>query len=169
MKIRDGFVSNSSSSSFVCDICGENNYGDSENPEEIGFSTLTCGHTICKSKLLKISGKEYIKCVKEYFEGRLKLFEKDKWYYTDTLKFLEKINQVTKKVEASYILRNNTDYTNIWKECPICTNKILLPKDKLNYLLVKLNIDETELTKEIQEKFEFQKDLLNFCENKGKK
>jgi len=48
MKIRTGFVSNSSSTSFTCDICGATETGwDSCGCEEFGFYQCENDHTIC--------------------------------------------------------------------------------------------------------------------------
>jgi len=45
MKTRLGFVSNSSSTSFTCDVCGGTEGGwDSMSPEEMGFSLCEHGH-----------------------------------------------------------------------------------------------------------------------------
>lgn len=46
MKTRDGFVSNSSSSSFVCDVCGES--GDNEESR-----TCENGHDMCEHHVKK--------------------------------------------------------------------------------------------------------------------
>lgn len=51
MKIRSGFVSNSSSSSFVCCICGESEGGYDMSLEDAGMVECEAGHTFCKSHL----------------------------------------------------------------------------------------------------------------------
>jgi len=52
MKIRNGFVSNSSSSSFICDICEENVSGMDVCLSEAEMSECQNGHTICDSHIL---------------------------------------------------------------------------------------------------------------------
>lgn len=47
MKIRKGFVSNSSSSSFICDACGSEESGMEMNLDQAGMSECEGGHTIC--------------------------------------------------------------------------------------------------------------------------
>jgi len=42
MKIRNGFVSNSSSSSFTCDVCGMSESGWDASPTDFGW--ITCVH-----------------------------------------------------------------------------------------------------------------------------
>jgi hypothetical protein len=46
MKIRHGFVSNSSSSSFICTITGESHEQYDETMLSMGFGTCEAGHTI---------------------------------------------------------------------------------------------------------------------------
>ncbi len=47
MKIRRGFVSNSSSSSFVCDVCGENCSGMDMGLSDAEMFECVVGHVIC--------------------------------------------------------------------------------------------------------------------------
>ena len=54
MKIRNGFVSNSSSSSFICDSCGFEACGMDMSLSDAEMTECTNGHTICDSHLLKI-------------------------------------------------------------------------------------------------------------------
>ena len=52
MKIRMGFVSNSSSSSFICEICGRDESGWDMGHEDADMVTCVNGHLICKSHIL---------------------------------------------------------------------------------------------------------------------
>lgn len=48
MKIRKGFVSNSSTTSFTCDACGEIiAYHDSCDYNDLGITQFPCGHGVC--------------------------------------------------------------------------------------------------------------------------
>lgn len=49
MKIRKGFVSNSSSSSFICDVCGESYSGWDATLDEAEMFECVHGHTVCLS------------------------------------------------------------------------------------------------------------------------
>lgn len=54
MKFRMGFVSNSSSTSFTCDVCGySESYFDSIGIEEFGMIECVNGHTICRTEMLE--------------------------------------------------------------------------------------------------------------------
>jgi len=47
MKIRSGFVSNSSSSSFVCNVCGTVESGMDMSASDFDMETCCNGHTFC--------------------------------------------------------------------------------------------------------------------------
>ena len=51
MKIRTGFVSNSSSSSFICDYCGDVESGYDLSMEDVEHAQFTCGHEVCLSHI----------------------------------------------------------------------------------------------------------------------
>lgn len=53
MKIRKGFVSNSSSSSFICDISGETHSGWDACLSEVGMTECEHGHVFMDEYLLK--------------------------------------------------------------------------------------------------------------------
>ena len=58
MKFRKDFVTNSSSSSYTCDICGATESGWDISLEEAGMVECVNGHTICNDELLEIPRKE---------------------------------------------------------------------------------------------------------------
>ena len=53
MKRRTGFVSNSSSSSFICDICGEEASGWDLDMEDAEMRQCANGHTFCTSHMMR--------------------------------------------------------------------------------------------------------------------
>ncbi|MBT6050108.1 MAG: hypothetical protein HOG49_25200 [Candidatus Scalindua sp.] len=57
MKIRNGFVSNSSSSSFICEICGDSEVGYDSHPTDLVMEFCEHGHLFCKGHLGKIGKK----------------------------------------------------------------------------------------------------------------
>lgn len=49
MKVRKGFVSNSSSSSFICEVCENVESGYDASPSDVGMCECENGHTLCQS------------------------------------------------------------------------------------------------------------------------
>jgi len=54
MKTRNGFVSNSSTSSFICSVCGEEYVGQDASPGDFDCSECPNGHIICNDHLKDI-------------------------------------------------------------------------------------------------------------------
>lgn len=61
MKYRSDFVTNSSSSSYTCDICGRTESGWDISLSEAGMFECVDGHTICKDEMLPVPRAEMIK------------------------------------------------------------------------------------------------------------
>lgn len=53
MKARIGFVSNSSTSSFVCDVCGRQESGFDCSAYQFEMTNCVNGHTVCDEELLE--------------------------------------------------------------------------------------------------------------------
>ena len=59
MKIRSGFVSNSSSSSFLCDVCGCMESGYDASLADMEMHECVNGHTVCDSVCGLYGDKKY--------------------------------------------------------------------------------------------------------------
>ena len=76
MKIRNGFVSNSSSSSFVCDLCGEVYEGWDASPSDPSYECTECenGHVMCNEHLkdAKIEVRKTEACEHNFDRDKIK-------------------------------------------------------------------------------------------------
>ena len=76
MKIRKGFVSNSSSSSFVCDVCGEDTSGMNMTLEEAEMVYCKNGHVFCEGHLIP-----FIKALDFLQDAEREDYDEDwRWY-----------------------------------------------------------------------------------------
>ena len=70
MKIRTGFVSNSSSSSFICDFCGREDSGMDYCLEDVEMFECENGHTFCEDEILTPNDEQLEDTSDEYCEYR---------------------------------------------------------------------------------------------------
>lgn len=154
MKIRNGFVSNSSSSSFVCDITGHADSGYDISAEDLGFIEFACGHIIDKDlvppdKYQRISKEDVLKYIKFTYMD----YEQD--FYDMILQMSDKEFEKWKNTKDAEYLLKEINYVKPASMCPICNFKRAAPKDMYRYLLKELyNGDESKLLEQVKEKFE---------------
>lgn len=141
MKIRNGFVSNSSSSSFVCDVCKHSEViydgGDDDS-----FCKCVNGHSLCRTHLNKAARLDaqkmreaLIKDIKGWATGQelednIKEFEE-----MDTAGLKDAYDDVFGGFEIPEEL------------CPLCTFTTLSDDDLMNYLLMTLKTTKKEAIK----------------------
>lgn len=76
MKLRNGFVSNSSSSSFICNFCGDIESGYDSSITDFDMSICEHGHTFCNHHAIEMgcdflneaSIEEKYEYIKNYYE-----------------------------------------------------------------------------------------------------
>lgn len=143
MKIRIGFVSNSSSSSFVCDICGEEASGMDMTIYEAEMVQCENGHIFCEEHMKKCEDKDIVREYlvdphwnKELAEKVSKMTEKefDEWYEKD----------------GYDILREAKSEGISSKFCPICSMDIVTEADQVRYLMKVYKITRKEVLDEIK-------------------
>lgn len=178
MKIRKGFISNSSSSSFICDICGTMESGYHSSASELGFAELPCGHTICESEVISISDEEFEEFAVENLKKDIEDYQKDldnetndqekrsiQWSLNDAKTQLKEVEIL---IEEGDFDRDNykdiTEFKFVIQQCPICTNKVILAEDLVKYLLNQSGKTRDQIVKEIQKKFTTRQEILDSIE-----
>ena len=146
MKIRLGFVSNSSSSSFICDVCGEECGGMDIGLSDCEMFECMSGHTICDSHQLE---PDTTVLLAEIFEDA----RENSWL----MKKKEEIEECAAKGGSVYEildLAGEGRYETPTCLCPVCNLHKVLPVDAYNYLLMLVGRTQEDVAEEIKEKFD---------------
>jgi hypothetical protein len=150
MKVRSGFVSNSSSSSFICNVCGIMESGMDASAKDFDMSNCQNGHTFCNNHFV---GKELS------WEDKKSLLLNDisnkilSSYYTPE----------RKQIDIDLICHLDEDGINVYFEehfyecdpsrCPICTFQKIDCSDGFMFLKKKFSLTDEEVLQIIKSQF----------------
>jgi len=132
MKFRNGFVTNSSSSSFICEVCGETASGMDMGLSDAYMYECKNGHTFCDDHKLKVLDKVIKKGIDIDDDEDEEDNEEDDRYEIDPI------------------------------YCPICQFKALQKQEALAYLLKKLQVTEKDLLAELKGTFSNYEELQKY-------
>jgi len=155
-KYRTGFVSNSSSTSFICNVCGENVSGMDMGLSEAGMFKCVNEHTCCDSHRIIDIVELTMEEKRKFLIDQLDTGYNIKWY-------ADKPSEKAKEI-ARYNSINDVDVEDNYSDairdagepecnCPICQFKNLDTDAGLKYLLKKHSLVEKDVLKELSDKF----------------
>jgi len=174
MKIREGFISNSSTTSFTCDACGEiHAFHDSIGFEDMGIIQYSCGHGVCCEKpnmddenVQKKWEQGVRQALKEKQED-FKNTEPNRWQSAEDIQNeISKIQKVLNTEEFSSFKEKLRDLGYRWRDyypsslCPVCSLDSINNDYVFDYVIAKFQLNLNEIHKEIKSKFK------NFTEYK---
>ncbi len=149
MKSRIGFVSNSSTSSYVCYVCNETEEGRDASPGELGMKECVHGHTFhenCSNFPIslyddKLTDTEVFKAVQCFASDYSSLPHYSKHDLEEQVEY--HIQQGTTRYALLELIEDfEDDVPSIW--CPICNFDILDQQSILKFLLYKIGLCKRE-------------------------
>jgi len=167
MKIRTGFVSNSSSSSYVCYVCGEAETVYDGNLSESGLMECEEGHVFCDSHAL-----EYVP------EKKVFTFEEKKRMVLE--RACENLGFGENQVEAweRFNAKPDEEIEKMWEEedweeydeelegedircCPICQMTEYNTDEALHFLMLDNGLSKKDLLENMKALFSTYQDMAN--------
>jgi hypothetical protein len=156
MKIRQGFVSNSSSSSFICDICGMVEAGhDSQSNEDYGLVQCINDHTFCEDEAYDLEDGEETMVEDEWGDERLAegccpICCFDVGYTSELDAYFKKITKVTEENVLQYIREKHPKRTGLYDS------------EYIDFHLMTRGICRSDLLAQLKTEFKTYKEFLKF-------
>lgn len=157
MKYRNGFVTNSSSSSFICDVCGCVESGYDIGISDAEMVQCECGFTYCKEhSIKKITRQHKINYIKKHSQASHTIpFDKTNDEAIDNL--LLELGLDLENGELNEEPFDDYEYPSIF--CPFCNMEEFYHNDIIRYLLNGTGKTLPMIKKEIKNKFSSYEDF----------
>ena len=171
MKIRKSFVTNSSSSSYICDICGREETGYDLSLSDVGMFQCEYSHTFCEHHkkntnfdLRKYLTNKIINDLRQMLSDKSDRNNSDRAYWAR--RYLELLDDLKTKEEEDLMDFGEEEFDLRWEHpselCPICSFETLTDKDGLQYFLKKYNMNRQDVLNELKNQFESYIDFMNY-------
>ena len=162
MKKRKGFVANSSTSSFICDVCGAEHAGMDVGLLDFDMGRCKRGHEFCNDhKTVLDTEKVALELVNE------------KYLNVDTKKELADIIASGDKDELSAIVEEILEdyyYGDLPESaCPICTLVTFMDKDLLRFMLMRYHVSREIVEDTIRKQYNSYGEFFKATRNENKK
>ena len=154
MKIRTGFVSNSSTSSFICDVCHEVVAERDLCITDAEMYQCTNGHTFCEIHALEATPEDVAADIVRHAEIKLKEYPSKWWEEAlESAKQLQEKEDLCMEDIEEYLEEDEGRYA--WPSCfcPICNLEDLRDSDVKDYLLKKAGMTKEELVSSVKAEF----------------
>ena len=160
MKVRTGFVSNSSSSSFVCNVCGyvtEVYDGDCGNGE---FKCCENGHSFCSGCMKEDSETSEIDMIRAFIKSYKYATDEDKHnaVILDDDKLMEFWESDCQHGDMGYEFHINVPA----EHCPVCSLAEISDTIILDYILSNKKKTREFFAKQIRSKYKDLKQLQKY-------
>ena len=150
MKIRSGFVSNSSSSSFICTVCGETYAGMDASASDFEMTECINGHCFCDSHAVDLP-ETTTQMIRDSITAQIKDCS-----WSSASDKAQKLKELadTEDEDLEDLLRDEYSDDGVAEcQCPICSFTALSDSDGYKYLKRKFKLTDENILAEIKADF----------------